>query len=103
MSQYLQILQQVIFWVLALYETLLLPLCPFLLRDAFEEVGKGDAGWSERIYTFGLIFRKRANCARLQENGKFKTVLVIAEIWRALFLIFFINYGLFALYKSLNF
>jgi hypothetical protein len=58
MSQYLQILQQVIFWVLALYGTLVLPLCPFLLRDAFKEVGKGDAGWSERICTFGIISGK---------------------------------------------
>jgi hypothetical protein len=103
MCQYLQMLQQVIFWVLALYGTLVLPLCPFLLRDAFKEVGKGDAGWSERIYTFGLIFRKSANCARLQANGKFKTVLIIAEIWRALFFTFFINYGLFALCKSVDF
>jgi hypothetical protein len=68
----------------------------------FRRWEKGDTGWSERLYTFGQIFRKRADCGRLQANRKFNTVLIFGKIWRALFVAFFMNYALFALFKSLS-
>jgi hypothetical protein len=44
MTHHLETLQRVIFWVLVVYGTLVVPLCPILLRDAFQEVGKGRHG-----------------------------------------------------------
>lgn len=88
MNFYLDILGKFTFLLFFIYSLLTIFILEVSLRQAFKQIGEGNATREQRLTIFYRIYKKETTHKKLQENKNFMLFCRTIRLFRLLFLVF---------------